>query len=61
MSLLITILIIWLLWKLLKFSFWLLGLLLIVALVGFFVKALLIPAVIILGGGLLYGLGSFLR
>ena len=56
MSLLITILIIWLLWKLLKFSFWLLGLLLIVALVGFFVKALLIPAVIILGGGLLYGL-----
>jgi hypothetical protein len=61
MSLLIAILIIWLLWKLLKFSFWLLGLLLIVALVGFFVKALLIPAVIILGGGLLYGLGSFLR
>ena len=61
MSLLITILIIWLLWKLLKFSFWLLGLLLIVALVGFFVKALLIPEVIILGGGLLYGLGSFLR
>ncbi len=61
MSLLITILIIWLLWKILKFSFWLLGLLLIVALVGFFVKALLIPAVIILGGGLLYGLGSFLR
>ena len=61
MSLLITILIIWLLWKLLKFSFWLLGLLLIVALVGFFVKAPLIPAVIILGGGLLYGLGSFLR
>lgn len=61
MSLLITILIIWLLWKILKFSFWLLGLLLIVALVGFFVKALLIPAVIILGGRLLYGLGSFLR
>lgn len=61
MSLLITILVIWLLWKLLKFSFWLLGLLLIVALVGFFVKALLIPAMVLLGGGLLYGLGSFLR
>lgn len=61
MSLLITILVVWLLWKLLKFSFWLLGFLLIVALVGFFIKALLIPAIILLGGGLLYGFGSFLR
>jgi hypothetical protein len=61
MSLLITLVAIWLLWKLLKFSFWLLGFLIVVALVGFFVKALLIPAIVLLGGGLVYGLGSFFR
>ncbi|WP_040455524.1 hypothetical protein [Limosilactobacillus coleohominis] len=59
MSLLIGLLVIWLLWKLLKFSFWLLGVLIIVALIGFFVKALLIPAIILIAGGLLYGFGSF--
>ncbi len=51
MSLLIGLLVIWLLWKLLKFSFWLLGVLIIVALIGFFVKALLIPAIILIAGG----------
>ncbi|HJA46139.1 MAG TPA: hypothetical protein H9792_00010 [Candidatus Limosilactobacillus excrementigallinarum] len=59
MSLLIGLLVIWLLWKLLKFSFWLLGVLIIVALIGFFVKTLLIPAIILIAGGLLYGFGSF--
>ena len=59
MSWLIGLLVIWLLWKLLKFSFWLLGVLIIVALIGFFVKALLIPAIILIAGGLLYGFGSF--
>ncbi|KRM76266.1 hypothetical protein FC35_GL000690 [Limosilactobacillus coleohominis DSM 14060] len=59
MSLLIGLLVVWLLWKLLKFSFWLLGVLIIVALIGFFVKALLIPAIILIAGGLLYGFGSF--
>lgn len=59
MSLLIGLLVIWLLWKLLKFSFWLLGVLIIVALIGFFVKALLIPAIILIADGLLYGFGSF--
>lgn len=59
MSLLIGLLVIWLFWKLLKFSFWLLGLLIIVALVGFFVKALLLPAIILICGGLIYGFGSF--
>lgn len=59
MSILIALVAIWLLWKLLKFSFWLLGFLIIVALVGFFVKALLIPAIVLIGGGLIYGIGSF--
>ncbi len=59
MSLIIGLLIIWLLWKLLKFSFWLLGLLIIVALVGFFIKALLLPAIILICGGLIYGFSSF--
>lgn len=61
MSLLIGLIVIWLLWKLLKFSFWLLGFLIIIALAGFFIHAFLIPAIILLLGGLTYGISAFFR
>lgn len=61
MSLIIAILLIWLLWRLIKFSFWLFGLLLVIALVGFLVKALLIPAIVLIFGGLALGIGSVFR
>lgn len=56
-GLLISIVVLWLLWKLLKFSFWLLGVVILVAIAGFVVKALLIPAVIVIAG--LLGLSVF--
>lgn len=61
MSLLVGLIVIWLLWKLLKFSFWLLGFLIIVALAGFLIHAFVIPAIFLLFGGLAYGITSFFR
>ncbi|WP_251546849.1 hypothetical protein [Limosilactobacillus caecicola] len=58
MSLLIGLIALWILWKLFKFSLWLLSFLIIVALVGFFIKALLIPAIVLIVGGLAVGFGS---
>lgn len=57
MGLLVSIAVLWLLWKLLKLSLWLLGVVILIALVAFFVKALLIPAVIVIAG--LFGLGAY--
>lgn len=50
MSLLITIAIIWLCWKLLKLSVSLLFWLVAIALVAFFVKILILPALLVMGG-----------
>ena len=58
MTLLIALLVIWLCWKLLKFSLWLLGVLTLVAVIGWLVKAFLIPAIIIILAGLMLGLGT---
>lgn len=57
MSLLISIAVLWLLWKLLKLSLWVLGVIILVALAAFFVKALLIPAIVVIAG--LLGFGAF--
>lgn len=61
MSLLIGLIVIWLMWKLLKFSLWLFWVLILIALAGFFIHAFLIPAIILILGGLTYGIGSFFR
>ncbi|MCI1925921.1 MAG: hypothetical protein LKJ72_02585 [[Lactobacillus] timonensis] len=50
MGLLVTIAVIWLLWKLLKLSFSLLFWLIAIAIVAFFVKVLVLPALIVIGG-----------
>lgn len=50
MSLLITIVAIWILWKLLKLSFSLLFWLVAIAVVAFFIRALVIPALVLIGG-----------
>lgn len=50
MGLLVTIAVIWLLWKLLKLSFSLLFWLIVIAIVAFFVKVLVLPALIVIGG-----------
>ncbi|HJA73144.1 MAG TPA: hypothetical protein H9783_02690 [Candidatus Limosilactobacillus faecipullorum] len=49
MSILIALLLIWILWKLFKFSFWLLGIILLITFVAIFIKLLLIPAILLLG------------
>jgi hypothetical protein len=49
-GLLVTIAVIWLLWKLLKLSFSLLFWLIAIAIVAFFVKVLVLPALIVIGG-----------
>lgn len=50
MSILIALLLIWILWKLFKFSFWLLGIILLITFVAIFIKSpLLIPAILLLG------------
>ena len=50
MGLLVTIAVIWLLWKLLKLSFSLLFWLIAIAIVAFFVKVLVLPALIVIVG-----------
>ncbi|WP_295745895.1 hypothetical protein [uncultured Limosilactobacillus sp.] len=56
MSLLVTIAVIWLLWKPLKLSINLLFWLIAIAVVAFFVKALVIPALFVIGGLFAYAL-----
>lgn len=56
MGILISIVALWTLWKLFKFSFWLLGVLLMVALGIFLVKALLLPGILLILGLLGWGL-----
>lgn len=50
MSLLVTIAVIWLLWKLLRLSISLLFWLIAIAVVAFFIKILVIPAIFVIGG-----------
>lgn len=50
MTFLIALAVLWILWKLLKFSFRLLWLLIIIALIATFVKVLLIPGLILIAG-----------
>ncbi|QLL70166.1 hypothetical protein [Lactobacillus sp. 3B(2020)] len=49
MSILIALLVIWILWKLFKFSLWLLGVILVITLAAAFFKLLLVPAILLLG------------
>ena len=49
MSILIALLVIWILWKLFKFSLWLLGVILVITLAAAFFKFLLLPAILLLG------------
>lgn len=58
MSLLITIVAIWLLWKLLKLSFSLLFWLVAIAVVAFFIRALVIPALVLIGGIFAYAFAN---
>ncbi len=58
MSLLITIVAIWLLWKLLKLSFSLLFWLVAIAVVAFFIRALVIPALVVIGGIFAYAFAN---
>ena len=50
MTFLIALEVLWIFWKLLKFSFRLLWLLIIIALIATFVKVLLIPGLILIAG-----------
>lgn len=50
MTFLIALAVLWIFWKLLKFSFRLLWLLIIIALIATFVKVLLIPGLILIAG-----------
>lgn len=52
---LVTLAVIWLLWKLLKLSVILLFWLTVIAVAAFFIKAFLIPAILLIGGILVYG------
>lgn len=58
MSLLITIVAIWILWKLLKISFSLLFWLVAIAVVAFFIRALVIPALVLIGGIFAYAFAN---
>lgn len=58
MGLLITIVAIWLLWKLLKLSFSLLFWLVAIAVVAFFIRALVIPALVVIGGIFAYAFAN---
>lgn len=58
MSLLIAIIVLWLLWKLFKFSLWLLGVFVLLAIGAFFIKVLLIPALVVIGGGLAWAIAG---
>ncbi|HIW70113.1 MAG TPA: hypothetical protein H9876_01840 [Candidatus Limosilactobacillus merdipullorum] len=58
MSLLITIVAIWILWKLLKLSFSLLFWLVAIAVVAFFIRALVIPALVLIGGIFAYAFAN---
>lgn len=58
MSLLITIVAIWILWKLLKLSFSLLFWLVAIAVVVFFIRALVIPALVLIGGIFAYAFAN---
>lgn len=58
MGLLIAIVAIWLLWKLLKLSISILFWLIAIAVVAFFVKVLVIPALVLIGGIFAYGFVS---
>lgn len=57
MGLIILLICLWIMWKLLKMSFWLLGLLITIALIIFAVKILIIPSLILI---CLIFAGSFL-
>lgn len=48
MGLIILLICLWIMWKLLKMSFWLLGLLITIALIIFAVKILIIPGLILI-------------
>lgn len=58
MSLLVAIIVLWLLWKLFKFSLWLLGVFILLAIGAFFIKVLLIPALVVIGGGLAWAIAG---
>ena len=58
MSLLIAIIVLWLLWKLFKFSLWLLGVFVLLAIGAFFIKVLLIPDLVVIGGGLAWAIAG---
>lgn len=58
-SLLVALAVIWLLWKLLKLSIIILFWLIVIALAAFFVKALIIPAIVLIGGIFVYGLNNY--
>ncbi|WP_367341548.1 hypothetical protein [Limosilactobacillus sp.] len=58
-SLLVALAVIWLLWKLLKLSIVILFWLIVIALAAFFVKALIIPAIVLIGGIFVYGLNNY--
>ena len=58
MYLLITFLVLWILWKLFKFSLWLLWIMILLALAAFFVKVLIIPALVLIGGGLAWAIAG---
>ena len=51
MGLIILLICLWIMWKLLKMSFWLLGLLITIALIIFAVKILIIPGLILIFAG----------
>lgn len=55
LSLLVALAVIWLLWKLLKLSIIILFWLIVIALAAFFVKAFIIPAIVLIGGIFVYG------
>ncbi|MCT3427954.1 hypothetical protein EFQ24_06150 [Limosilactobacillus fermentum] len=58
MGLIILLICLWIMWKLLKMSFWLLGLLITIALIIFAVKILIIPGLILI---FLIFAGSFFK
>jgi hypothetical protein len=48
MGLILLLLFLWIMWKLFKLSFWLLGVLITIALIVFTVKVLVIPGIILI-------------
>lgn len=58
MGLLLTIAAIWLLWKLLKLSISLLFWLVAIAIIAFFIRVLVIPALLVIGGIFAYAFAT---